>query len=406
MNRILQLLRSPKLALAVIAFVAAWTTVGAWVPWAQPGGHSAPAWAVAIGLAHPFTAWPFLSAVALLFTSTLACTWGRRGRILAVRRGALPPGALRLPPGTGDVRAFLADQGFRDEGALLAHHAFALWGGWLLHVGLLLLIAAVLVQQGFADAGTFDLTEGEAARLDAPGAVFGRERGPFAQEPLPPIEVRLEKFDPFLHQPGYAPDRRSKLTAVAPGEAPVVETIDRAAGLRVGGVEIFQAIPSGLSIVIDLPGMGPRAIRLAEETARRASAVVTDPAGVPARFIVDAERDLDDRSGTGRLLAWVERGGQRFPIAPGATFAFGAGEGRAVGIARWGRYTWTRTPALRLVWAGFVVILAGCALIAFPAGVARLGYPGENVAAVVFTVRGAEAIASDWAGWDDPGRKG
>ena len=396
MNRTLQLLRSPKLALAVIGFVAAWTTVGAWAPWAQPSGHPAPAWASAIGLAHPFTGWPFLAAVALLFGSTSACTWGKRARILAVLRGELPPGALRLLPRTGDARAFLAEQGFRGDGALLTRYRFAFWGGWLLHLGLLLLIGAVFLQQGFADSGTFDLAEREAARLDAPATVFGRERGPLARDTLPALEVRLEQFDPFLHQPGYAPDRSSKLTLSVPGEPPIVAAIDRAAGVSAGGVEIFQAIPSGLALVLDVPGMGRRAVRLATLAPRSAAATVTDPSGAQVRFVVDAEQDLDGREGTGRLLAWVERGGERTAIAPGVGFPFGAGSARAVGFARWGRFTWSRTPGLAAVFAGFAVILAGCILLAFPAGVARLGHPGENVAAVVFTVRGSDAIAADW----------
>lgn len=405
MAPIVQFLRSLRLALAVISFLAAWTTVGAWVPWTRPGGHAPPAWAVATGLDHPFTSWPFLAAVALLFAATLACTWGRRARILATLRGALPPSAQRLPPRPADVRAFLASHGFRGDGDLLTRHRAAFWGGWLLHAGLLLLIAAVLVQQGFADSGAFDLTEREVARLDAPGTVFGRERGPFAGEALPPIEVRLERFDPYLRQRGYSPDRRSQLWLGVPRQEPRVETIDRAGGVRIGGVELFQAIPSGLAITIDVPGMGPRAIRLAFETPRRATATVVDPSGVPARFVVDTERDLDGPDGTGRLLAWMERGGARIAVAPGSTFPFGAGEARAMEVVRWGRFTWTRTPGLFAVYLGFAVVVAGCALLAFPAGVARLGRPGENAAAVLFTVRGSEAIAAEWADWSGDGAR-
>ena len=77
MQPVLRWLRSPRLALGVIGFLAAWTGVGAWAPWMQPEGPPAPEWAVAIGLGHPFTSWPFLVAVALLFASTrLAMPWG------------------------------------------------------------------------------------------------------------------------------------------------------------------------------------------------------------------------------------------------------------------------------------------------------------------------------------------
>jgi hypothetical protein len=395
-SRLASTLRAPRTAFAIIAFLATWTTAGAWSPWALPGGGAAPPWAAAVGLDRPFTAWPFLAAVALLFASTLACTWGRRARLLAIGRGDLPPGALRLAPRPADARAFLAAQGFRGDGELLVRNGPALWGGWLLHVGLLVLIAAVLVQQAVADAGAFDLAEREAARLDDPGTVFDRERGPLASSALPAIEIRLEEFDPHLHQPGYAPDRLSRLWLRADGEAPRTVALDRAAGVRVGAVEIFQAIPSGLALALDLPGLGLRAVKLAPETPRRAAATIADPSGAAVRLVVDAEREIEGREGTGRILAWVERGGARVALAPGATFPFAGGEARAVGVARWGRFTWTRTPGLGGVWAGFVVVLAGCALLAFPAGVARPGRPGENAAAVVFITRGAEALAADW----------
>ncbi len=396
MDRIVKLLRAPRLALAVIGFLAAWTATGAWAPWTQPGGPAALAWARAAGLAHPFTAWPFLAAVALLFASTLACTWGRRSRILAVRRGQLPPAALRLPPRAADVRAFLVEQGYRGEGELLTRFAPALWGGWLLHVGLLTLIAAVLVQQAFSDSGVFDLTEGETARLSAPGTVSGRERGPFAPAALPDVEVRLDHFDPYLHQPGYAPDRLSRLTVTVAGQAPRAEVIDRAAGIRAGDAEIFQAIPAGLELTLDIPGMGLRAVRLQGEGPRRAAASLSDPAGAPARFVVESERDLDSPQGTGRLRIALEAGGARLALEPGLAFPFGAAPARLVAVGRWGRFTWTRTPGLSGVFAGFALVLAGCALLAFPAGVARLGRPGEGAAAVVFTVRGAAAVAAEW----------
>jgi hypothetical protein len=67
-----------------------------------------------------------------------------------------------------------------------------------------------------------------------------------------------------------------------------------------------------------------------------------------------------------------------------------------IGVGRWGRFTFTRTPGLAGVFTGFVVILAGCTLLAFPAGVARLGRPEDDAAAVVFTVRGGAALTADW----------
>jgi len=172
--------------------------------------------------------------------------------------------------------------------------------------------------------------------------------------------------------------------------------VGRAAGIRAGDAEIFQAIPTGLALTLDVPGMGLRTLRLADESPRRATVVVADPAGVPARFVVESERDLASTGGTGRLRVWVERAGGRLALEAGASFPFGAGEARLLALGRWGRFSYTRTPGLGGVFAGFGLVLAGCALLAFPAGVARLGRPGEGAAVVLFTIRGGAAIAAEW----------
>lgn len=396
MQPVLRWLRSPRLALGVIGFLAAWTGVGAWAPWMQPEGPPAPEWAAAVGLGHPFTSWPFLVAVALLFASTLACTWGRRSRVLAIQRGELPPSAVRLARREADVAGFLAAEGFRGAGELRKRFPLGLWGGWVLHVGLLVLIAAVLVQYALYDSGTFDLSEGERAALSAHGTVFGREKGPLAPEALPEVEVALARFDPVRKQHGYSQDRLSELDVFVPGQPVRTETIDRAAGIRAGDLEIFQAIPTGLALTVDMPGVGVRTVKLREETRRRAVAEVTDPVGMPVRFTVDTEKDVDGPEGHGRVLVWVDTRGGRVALAPGTPFPFGAGSARVVSLGRWGRFTYTRTPGLFGVVAGFVVILAGCVLLAFPAGVARLGDPGEDAVARVFTIRGGAAIAADW----------
>jgi hypothetical protein len=64
-------------------------------------------------------------------------------------------------------------------------------------------------------------------------------------------------------------------------------------------------------------------------------------------------------------------------------------------MARWGRFTYARSPGMAGVWAGFALVLAGSALLAFPAGVARLAGEG-GPAARVFLPRGREALLAEW----------
>ncbi len=389
-------LRSAALARAILISLAAFGALGAWAPWVQDGGPPAPAWAVALRLDHPFSSPWFLAGVAALFASTFACTWGRRGRIAAVRRGELPGTALRLEGDGAALRRFLEDQGFAGAGPVLRRHGLALWGGWVLHVGLLVLIAGVLLQQVLHDGGTFVLTEGEVRSLRDPGAVFQVERGPLAPAQPPDLSVLLERFDPERKQAGYAPDRLSQLRLTGEGGRERRATIDRASGVDVDGVVIHQAIRTGLSLTLEIAGMGTRAVALQKRTAHEASAEVRDQGGRAARFVVTTERALDDPRGPGQLLVRLERGGETTFLTSGAPFDFGGPPTRTTGVRRWGSFTYDRSPGLPAVLAGFAIILLGCALLVFPAGVAVLPAGGEAGQAAVHVLRGAAVLEGDW----------
>ena len=213
MSRVLSLLRSAGFARLVLIYLGCFIGLGAWLPWARSDDVSAPGWALAVGLDHPFSSAWFLAGCLALFASTLACTWGRWTKAAALHRGQLPGTALPLAARPGaSVAEFLHRNGFRGRGPVSFRHRWALHGGWLLHVGLLALIAGIALQQALHDGGAFELSEGEQLDLSAPGAVFGREAGPLAPRTPPGILVALESFDPYLHQEGYSPDRQSRLT--------------------------------------------------------------------------------------------------------------------------------------------------------------------------------------------------
>lgn len=394
-GRFVPVLRSARFARAVLVYLAAYSGVAAWLPWTRDGGGSPPAWAEPLGLVHPFSSPAFVVGVALLFASTLACTWGRRGRILQIGRGELPEGAVALAAIAGrDPVAFLRAQSFSGSAPVLRRFSLALWGGWVLHVGLLVLIAAIAVQQTFHDEGRLELAISEAAVLSQPGAVFGRVRGFLAPAEPPPLEVALVSYDPSLHQRGYAPDRASVVRLRSGDGAGVQVPLDRANGVSEGGVTLYQAIPDGLALVIEVAGLGARAVHL-HGGGRHAVADVVDPSGQPARFTVESEHPLDDRAGTGRLAVTLEAGGAHLPLAPGAAFRFGDREARLSAVTRWAGFTYARSPGMPGIFAGFALVLAGALLLAFPAGVARVGAPGDPVAARIVG-RGAEVLARRW----------
>lgn len=399
MTRLVSFFRSTRLARAVLIALGAFIAIGGWLPWVRSDVSSAPAppWAVATGFDHPFSSLPFLFLCLMLFLSTWACTWGRRARIAAMRRGELPAASTLLAPRAGQpLRAFLHTQGFRGEGAVLHRFAPALWGGWGFHVGLLVLILGVMAQQAFHDGGQFELAEGERLNLSAPGAGFGIVRGPFSPATPPSLEVGLLHFDPLLHQHGFASDRASRLRLQPEGEAPTEAQVDRAEGVSAGSVVVYQAIPSGVTITLGFEDGTTRSIHLRDQTPARASAVVTTPSGAPVHFVVEAKRPFLDPRGTGALTVRALTDENVTTLTQGQTFAFGTTTtARFVDVGRWAGFTWARNPGLPFVFLGFAFVLLGALLLAFPAAVARLeDTPAGPIAHL--HGRGVEVLLHRW----------
>lgn len=380
----------------MLIFLALYCAVGAWLPWEGDHGVDVPGWAEWTGFDHPFSSPLFLLACLVLFVNTLACTWGKRRRIRALQAGALPPTAARLRCADREAAAAtLREWGFTGAGDLMRRHAWALWGGWVLHVGLLLLMAGVLVQQAFHDSGAFELSEGERVLLDAPAAVFDHERGPLAPSRPPPLTILLDSFDAFLHQPGYAPAPRSRLRVERPGHEPEVVTIDRADGVRLGTTVLYHGVVHGLALVVDIEGKGLHSLHLHDTGELTAAASFTAPDGSPVRFVADSQRSIDDPMGTGDIRLRLERhDGSVQPIVHGVPFAFGSQTASVSSLSRWSGFTYSRSPGLPGVFLGFFAILAGCGLLLFPAGLARLDADGE---ATVWVVRGREVLVDAWS---------
>lgn len=394
MRRLLRLVGSARFARGVIVFLILWTGLGAWGPWRT---GDAPAWGRLLGLDRPFSAWPFLASVTLLFGSTLVCTYGWRARVAARRRGELPAGAAILRGRSAEVTGdFLRREGFRGEGPVLFRNRWALAGGWIFHVGLLVLMGGVLVQRSLHDSGQFELAEGEVARLSDPGVVFGRDAGLLAGARPPDLRVALVRFDPHLHQAGYARDRRSTL---ALGEDLArTALLDRAAGIDAAGLTIHQALPTGLTLTLESPGGTPRSLHLGTLDAQTAARRLTGPDGAKLKVLVSSERPLEAPEGTGALTVQLEEDGGRRTIVPGDTFLLAEGPVTLVGYGRWSGYTYERSPGLSAVFGGFGLLLFGSLLLAFPSGVARI----DGAAARVHLSRGLEVLEAEWSTLDSP----
>jgi hypothetical protein len=406
------LLRSPRLAFGILIFMTSYAAAVVWLPWVGGANAQPPQWAERSGLDHPFSAAPFLLSCFLLFVNTLACTVERTRKVRALWQCRLPANCPEYfsPAGT-DVHGMLLAAGFR--GGQVVYHRYrpALWGGWLFHVGILLLLAVVTLQRAYFDGGAFELTEGESVDLSRDGVVFGRDAGILAPKSPPGLRVTLQRFDPYLHQEGFAPDRASYLTVVAPGSREWEGRLDRSRGATVANVTIYQAIPTGLALNLAMPGQGVQSIHLRADSATSASRDVMDPAGQPARFSVVTERNLDDPLGTGAVTVHLEQQGRSLVLRQGATFRFGPGEARLTSVSRWGGFTYGRSPGTSLVFASFWLMLAGGFLMLFPAGMALLEQRTDGAVLKLYVARGRDSLLKEWGSRDegmhmDAGRNG
>lgn len=389
--RVIRFLAAPWLAAGVIGGMVLYATAAVGIPAADLGKPLGD---------RPFVAIPFLGLVVLLFLNTLSCTWLRGVKIFGLWRGLIPGGALEFTAETrSEINEFLQKAGYRGTGVLLWRNRFAVGSGWFLHLGLLLLMIGVGAQLAFHDGAAFELAVGETVLISDPGAVFGRSKGPLAPNDPPQLRISLVSYDPHLHQEGFAPDRKSRLRLETDrGESKEV-LLDRVQGATIAGTTVYQVMPAGVALVIDIPGIGMRAIHLQQVSDRRAEADITDPAGQPVRVIIESEFGLADRRGSGALRAQMIGPRHKEILEVGDSFLFGGVETRLRDVVRWSGFTYARSPGMPAVFAGFAVVLIACTLLLLPAGVACLEVSSEGAKARVWLNRGGAVLRADWDRW-------
>lgn len=395
LRRILGRLASPRLVLYVLLFLSLYSLFAAWLGFYGDQLRSFGGLVAALAPEHPFLSPIFLLAGALLFFSTFACTLTRWPQINARWSGKAAGSTVPLQGDKADVLAFLHSEGFRGSLPRLYRFKFAFWGSWVMHVGLLFLIAGILVERAFHDDGAFALSQGETLNLSSISAVFNRQKGPLASSRPPEVEVTLLAFDPERHQQGYAPDRFIRLE-VSDANKSQEMTLDRAAGGQFGDLIFHPAIQTGIALNLRIPGQGIRAVHLIRRSDKSASSSLVDLAGNPVVLGVDSERSLIDPTGTGHLQFWLERNGQRQTLRQSEPFSFGYTEATLMAPTRWAGFTYRRSAGVSAVWIGFAIILLGSTILVFPAGLADIEPKGDLVVARILLVRGSAILPGAW----------
>ncbi|MDH3814243.1 MAG: hypothetical protein OEV48_07125 [Acidobacteriota bacterium] len=391
MNRLLRIFASARLTLGALGFLVVYSILAVWAPDTPLENILGPS---------PFSAPVFLACVLLLFLCTLSCTWLRTGTVLSLRQGKVPAVHIELRAARhNSLEKFLHEHGFRGKGDTRWRNRPALWAGWLLHLALLVLMVGVVIQLVFHDGGAFEVAVGETVSLAESGIVFDRTQGSIAPSSPPDLRVRLVAFDAHQHQPGFAPDRRSRLQVETPDGSVRDLVLDRAAGARVEGTSLFQAVPTGVALVLELEGGDFRAIHLQTEGERFAAADLTLPGGGQARIMVEAERSFDSRRGSGPLTIRFERDGVETEVARGDSIEFGNTGAKLVDLVRWSGFTYVRSPGMPAVFTGFTLVLAACVLLIFPSGVAYLDTCDGSAIARVWLTRGSAVMEVAWQRW-------
>jgi uncharacterized membrane protein len=396
-TRMVDILSSPRLAVSVLLVLALYIGTVSWLPWTLDRLVKAPGWAVATGLDRPFSSAPFLISIFLLLVNTIACTIERTSRTGELLRGTIPHHAKVLEAKEGSACIeFLQKRGFRTEsGPPYFKNRFALTKGWLFHLGLVVLIIGILLQQACHDSGSFEIGEGELVSLSAAGVVFNKDAGLLAATKIPDIQLALEQFDPYLHQEGYAPDRASTLMIRTHGDEQRVR-LDRAKGVSIQGLSIYQAIPFGIALNVNIPGLGIRSLHLRQAAPRQAAGEFRDPSGGHVRMSVEAERDINDPLGTGKLSIFLVRKEEKVELTPEQPFLFGDQTAKIISLSRWAGFTYSRSPGVSMVFAGFLLVLAGTAVMLIPAGIAASGEEDLTGTLRVYVTQGADDLADDW----------
>lgn len=263
--RLRRSLGSPRLAAALIAALLALSVVSVIVPQtATLGREVVETWresqpwlavpALALGLDRVFYSWPYYLVSLLLAVNLTVCTLDRVRRRSAASGPALgtaPDDAqrVRMPEGADAISALTHGmRGFRVEtvagGVICRSGAWGFTGSVLMHVGLVVLVAAGVVTGLTRFEGVMLLTEGLGA-ADVPSSYVELGRVPDLGEAYTGAEIALDGME-FDYEGPTITESRAFLT-VGRGDSRRAYTARVNHPLRVGA-KSFLLKDSGLAV--------------------------------------------------------------------------------------------------------------------------------------------------------------
>ncbi|BDG08920.1 cytochrome c biogenesis protein ResB [Anaeromyxobacter paludicola] len=374
LGRLKRALRTPAIILAEVLGLAAAGALLATVPQAGAGGELE-----AGPLGTPLrllgadrvlrTPW-FAGLVLATAASLLVIVWDQWRQLLRTWRA--PPSLYRLRG--AHYRRELerpATPGGPPPPVVRREHRLGLAGSPLLHLGLLLVVLAGLLRATLAREALVDLVEGQP--LDPAPSAYGLQRGGLLASPFAlPERLRIERFH-LERYPSGALSALSVDVRLGAEQRPARVAINAPLELGFDRLYVTQTMGPAAFLVLSRPGAAPvrAAMFLREE--RPGGRRLLSEHGFPGGTTLRVET-LPAAAGTGagaRRALWVTalRGGApagAAALAPGEALDLPGGEQvRLLEVRRWIRFAGARDPFTALAYLGFVLVVAGAALLFF-----------------------------------------
>ena len=175
MKKVLSLLRSMKFGMALLALIALLSVLGTVIPQEQTreayeAAYGRGAYAILfLGMDHMYSTWYYIGLYLLLGVSLLFCSVLRFGRVKRAR-SALLAAAGRAEPLEGfsaaDPEAILRRKGFRRVGDGWVRNGLGLYGSFVTHVALLLMLVACACVFALEVRSDYSIPVGDSATLE------------------------------------------------------------------------------------------------------------------------------------------------------------------------------------------------------------------------------------------------
>lgn len=272
-RKLVKLLTSAKLAIVLIAFVGAWSTLATMVPqeatqpaeYAEWAAHSPSLVPIVrgVGLHRAFGAPVFVAVVVLLALSSAVCAWNRsRSAVLRSRRlreaaeadrdfvAASPDITIPIADGR-DEQAVLAIAGAtlcelgvktrRRDGVLSAVTPWwAIWGSAIFHWALVALVVTVFMGMLLRSEGSMPVPVGDQ-RPDQEDSYISVESGSLHRWDGKDRVIRVDEFDPAVEKDGLDLGAVPTIAVIdGDGEVLVRQQVYPNKKLHSGSLSIYQ----------------------------------------------------------------------------------------------------------------------------------------------------------------------